>query len=260
MSVMSIAAPRASGTKQNLIQGTILGIILTTLSYFVGIEAHWIHSLNWLEVFAVFTSYVCTYLCVTERRINYPIGAVSTAAYAILFFHSHLLGSALLNAYLTPQLIYGWIRWKKDAVTRPITRVALKWWPVYLAISVGAYIGAVHILAAFGGTLALLDSIVLVASILAQWLLDNKKIENWAVWMIVNAVAIVDYYRAGLPLAAFQYVFFLMNTFWGLYVWNTSRKVIATEPAQAPEVQNDSVCVVDGNAADQRTLAPNPVC
>lgn len=234
------------GPKRNVIEGTIIGVALTGLSYLVGLRVGWVKHLDWLEVFAVFTSYVCTYLCVTERRINYPVGAVSTAAYAVLFYRSHLLGSALLNAYLTPQLVYGWFRWRRDAVTRPVTRVGLEWWPVYIAASVGAYFGAAKLLAAFGGKLAFLDTIVLVGSILAQWLLDNKKIENWMVWAIVNVVAIVDYAKVGLPLAAFQYVFFLANTLYGFYMWNRSRNAASIRP-------------VDGFAANERTLAASAV-
>jgi len=240
----SVARP---GPLRNIIEGTLLGVLLTALSYFVGLKAHWISSLNWLEVFAVFTSYVCTYLCVVERRINYPIGAVSTAAYAVLFYRSHLLGSALLNAYLTPQLVYGWFRWRKDVVTRPVSLVKWKWWPVYIVASVAAWWGAVNVIHAAGGSLAMLDSIVLVGSILAQWLLDNKKLENWIVWAIVDVVAIFDYKNVGLSLAAFQYVFFLANTVYGFVMWERSRR------------NAKSVRFVDGNAADQRTLATSSV-
>lgn len=223
------------GPTKNIVEGTVLGVVLTVLSYIVALKANWITSMNghWLEAFAVFTSYVCTYLCVKERRLNYPIGAVSTAAYAVLFYKQHLLGSALLNAYLTPQLVYGWYRWRRDEITRPVTRVAMKWWPVYLLISGGAYYGAVLIMHALGGSMATLDAIVLVGSILAQWLLDNKKIENWLIWLAVDIVAIVDYAKAGLSLAAFQYVFFLLNVFYGLYVWNRSKNAQVVRPADS---------------------------
>lgn len=91
--------------KRDVVESIIVGIVLTALSYTVGLLAGWITSLNILEVFAVLTSYACTYLCVKERRINYPIGAISTLAYALLFMQNGLILSAVLNAYLTPTLI-----------------------------------------------------------------------------------------------------------------------------------------------------------
>lgn len=217
---------RNESSKRNIIESIIIAVILTALSYFVGLHAGWETHLNWLEVFAVFTSYSCTYLCVKERRFNYPIGAISTAAYALLFWKQHLIASSILNIYLTPQLVVGWFRWRKDKVTRPVTKVSLKWWPVYILISVGFYFGAVWVISALGGTLVLLDALVLVGSILAQWLLDFKKLENWWVWLAVDIVAIIDYARAGLKLAAFQYVFFALNAFYGIYVWYGSKKEV----------------------------------
>lgn len=228
--------------KRDVSESIAIGLLLTTLSYVVGITFGWINaaSLNWLEVFAVLTSYSCTYLCVKERRINYPIGAVSSAAYAVLFIQSGLFASAVLNAYLVPTLIYGWIRWRKDAQTRPVTRVRFKMIPVYALIAITGYGGAALISQQLGGAMAWTDSIILAGTILAQFLLDNKKLENWAVWALVNVFAIYTYMTSGLPLVAFQYVFFLANTAYGYIIWKRS-------------MQNESVRTIDGDATDDWT-------
>ena len=210
--------------KRDLWESALVGVVLTSLSYLVGLLAGWVTSLNWLEVFAVFTSYSCTYLCVKERRINYPIGAISSAAYAILFIQSGLLSSAILNVYLVPTLIYGWLRWRRDARTRPVTHVSLKMLPVYLLVAGLGYAGAALISQTFGGAMAWTDAMILAGTILAQFLLDNKKLENWAVWAIVNVFAIYTYATAGLALAAFQYVFFLANTVYGYLIWRRSKQ------------------------------------
>src|SRR6185437_17134283 len=121
----------------------IVGVVLTAGSYLIGAVFGWdAGNTNWLEIFAVWTSYSCTYLCVVERRWNYPLGAISSVAYALLFFQTHLYSSAILNLYLVPALVYGWYRWKPDAAKRPVTYVALQWLPVYLAVSGLGYLGA----------------------------------------------------------------------------------------------------------------------
>ena len=218
--------PKGASLTRHIIESIIIGVVLTILSYAVGIFAGWLTpaGLNWLEVFAVLTSYACTYLCVVERRINYPIGAISSAAYAVLFMQSGLLSSAILNAYLAPTLIYGWLRWRKDANARPVTHVELKWLPVYVIVAAAGYVGASLISKSFGGAMAWTDSIILAGTILAQFLLDNKKLENWAVWAIVNVFAIYTYWTIGLPLVAFQYVFFLANTVYGYITWKRSKE------------------------------------
>ena len=223
MSIALIPA-RSQGTATNVAQGTVLGIVLTGLSYIVGISAGWIESVDYLEVFAVFTSYVCTFLCVMERRVNYPIGAISNAAYAFLFYQFGLLASSITTAYLTIALAYGWFRWKSDDNTRPVRRVEAKWIPVYVLTTAAFYGGVLFLVNLAGGTLAATDTVILIGTMLAQFLLDNKRIETWYVWMIVNVFAIYTYFTAGLALAAFQYVFFLANTFVGLYYWKKSKQ------------------------------------
>lgn len=238
---------RTTTSRADLLDSLWIGVALTALSYIVGRAAGWGGTgLNWLEIFAVFTSYSCTYLCVKERRINYPIGAVSTAAYTILFLQSHLYASAVLNAYLTPALLYGWIRWRQDRETRPVKHVQLKWIPVYAIVTLAAYLIAARVSHALGGTLAWTDSFILAGSILAQFLLDNKKLENWYVWLAVDGIAIYEYFHTGLYLVGFQYAFFFLNTIYGLYVWGKS-------------MHDDRIRVDDSHAADHGALGPDPV-
>jgi nicotinamide mononucleotide transporter len=62
-------------------------------------------------------------------------------------------------------------------------------------------------------------------------MLDNKKLENWHVWALVNIFAIYTYFSAGLALAGFQYIFFLANTVYGYYAWKRGMQV-KDEPVQ----------------------------
>lgn len=231
---------------KHVLEATGLGVVLTTLSYIVGLKMGWVADVSLLEAFAVFTSYVCTWLCVRQRRINYPIGAISTAAYVALFFQAGLVASALVNLYLTPLLVYGWFRWKRDAVSKPVQHVSLKMLPVYLGFATAMLLGAMWITVAVGAPIILTDSAILFGTILAQSLLDNKKLENWGVWLVMNVFAIYTYAKAGLALVAFQYVAFFINTFVGMVLWNRSRNEQSMDA-------NDSV------AAHQGPLALNPV-
>lgn len=236
---MALISLHRTTSTRDITESVAIGFVLTLISYIVGMTLGWIQgsTLNWLEVFAVFTSYSCTYLCVKERRINYPIGAISSAAYAILFIQSGLFASAILNAYLVPTLIYGWIRWRKDTHTRPVTHITPRMLPVYLLVALGGYAGAALLSKQFGGAMAWTDSVILAGTILAQFLLDNKKLENWGVWALVNIFAIYTYATSGLPLVAFQYVFFLANTVYGYIIWKRS-------------MNHESIRTADGDAAD----------
>jgi nicotinamide mononucleotide transporter len=202
----------------------VVALILTGGTYYAGMELGWITEVNWLEVFAVFTSYSCTFLCVKQSRLNYPIGAISVVAYSLLFFLGGLYSSAFLNVYLIGALLWGWFRWGPDTDTRPVSRLDFKspWMIAYIGGTLAIYACLLYGTWMLGASLPAADSAILIGSILAQFLLDNKKLENWYVWAGINVLAIYTYSNAGLALVAFQYVFFLANTIYGYVSWKRS--------------------------------------
>lgn len=210
-------------TKRAIIESILIAILLTALSYGVGLWLGWIVAVNWLEAFAVFTSYSCTWLCTKQSRWNYPIGVITTLAWSILFFSQGLLALAIFNLYLVGSQIYGWYRWGKDTDTRPVTKLTLKDIPGYGAFGLIILIGFIAIYAVFSpGGLAdfnMIDIGLAVFSGVAQLLMDNKRIDNWPVWGVVNIVSIPYFLSLGFTLTAFQYIFFLANNFVAYFAW-----------------------------------------
>lgn len=119
--------------KVYFLESIVLAIIFTTISYTLGMYLGWIVDLNWLEVFAVATSYSCTWLCTRQSRLNYPIGVITTAAYSVLFYQGGMPALAVFNLYLVFSLIYGWFRWGSDKNTRPVSNVSSKSYIGYAA-------------------------------------------------------------------------------------------------------------------------------
>lgn len=210
---------------RKFVVAALFGVGLTGASYALAFGMGWVREVNWLEAFATFTSYACTYLCVKQSRWNYPIGAISTAALCVLFWQLGLYSSMALNAYLPIALVYGWFRWGRDDDTRPVTFVRGIDWIGYAAITSVTYGGLVVISSAFGAALPFADASILVLSILAQWLLDNKKVETWLVWIAVNVIAIGTYFNAGAYIVALQFVFFLGNAVYGWWGWRRTMGV-----------------------------------
>jgi nicotinamide mononucleotide transporter len=227
MTTTTLIPPARSGNllfNRDVFNSLWIALLATGVSYLLALAFGWIHSVNFLEAFAVFTSYSCTWLCVRQRRFNYVIGAISVVAYGVLFFQANLFSSALLQAYLLPTLIYGWWRWRRDSDTRPVTWTKLRWYPLYLLGGLAAYFAIYFGTTALGAHLAALDSGILVASILAQLAMDNKRLENWIVWFAIDIVATGEYFTSGLYIVAFQYLFFLYTAVQGFYDWRKSMK------------------------------------
>jgi len=210
----------------------VVATVLTYISYALGIHYAWIDSLNWLEIAAVWTSYSCTYLCVFQSRSNYPIGALSVVLLGILFYEQKLFGSMALQIYLFPTLLYGWWRWGPDKVTRPVTHLGFDLWTLgYGLLTLAAFGITYETSTYFDGNAAVLDSSIFAGSILGQFLLDNKKMENWWVWILVDIVSVYEYTGQGLFVVAIQMGLFILNAVWGLYEWNKTKEDLSFEPS-----------------------------
>lgn len=165
-------------------------------------------------------------------------GIVGCSLYAILFVDVKLYADVTLQAFFVGSCVVGWWHWQRggrrvdgaeDAVL-PITRVSLR-------IGVGLAVLAVLAAAAYGGLLhfwtdaasPFIDSTVLALSILAQFLMVARKIETWAVWFVVDCIAVPLYGSKGLWLTAAVYAFFLLLVTMGWWRW--SRLIVREDPA-----------------------------
>lgn len=207
---------------RHIIESVAVAIVLTGISYLVAALAGWITEINWLEFAAVFTSYSCTYLGVKQRRINYAVAVVTTSLYCVLFYQWGLLGSMVTQLYLLPTVIIGWFWWGKDSDPRPVLWATGKTRLLFGGIAAVVLAGALTLTYLLGGSVPPLDLAILALTIFAQLLMDRKKLDSWIVWAAVNIVAIYVYFTSGLYLAAFQYVFFLLNTVYGFQQWRAS--------------------------------------
>jgi len=76
-----------------------------------------------------------------------------------------------------------------------------------------------------------------VLSLVAQWLISHKKLENWLVWIVVDVTSIPHYWYKHLHLTAGLYLVFLVLATLGYLAWRRtllSRKQMPREiPATA---------------------------
>lgn len=224
----TLIKPTSNQSLNVFIESLIIGVILTVGSMWIALEFGWIQAENFnlLEIFATFTSYSCTYMCVKQTRWNYPMAVVSTAALSLMYWQSGLFASMALNLYLIPTVIYGYFIWGKDKETRPVQHVKLGALYQYAFWTAVAYVSTWSLATYLGGNFAPLDSFMFIGSAFAQFLLDRKKIETWFVWIAVNIVSIYVLFNSGLYLLAIQFLFFLMNAVYGYAQW---RKTLVTD-------------------------------
>ena len=73
-----------------------------------------------------------------------------------------------------------------------------------------------------GSALPRLDAALVATSLIAQWMMTRKLLENWVLWIAVDIVYIPLFVTRGLQLTAILYAVFLVLAIIGLVQWKKS--------------------------------------
>jgi nicotinamide mononucleotide transporter len=187
------------------------------------------HGMSCLELVAVAFGIWGVYLSILESVWNWPIGMINVALYSVLFLRQKLLANAALQIVYFALSAYGWWEWLYGGaqrtplhVTRGSPRVragsAVVGGALWLVL-----IAATH---ATGGAMPLLDAGTTAASLVAEWMLARKLIDNWAVWIVVDGIYVGMLIADHLYLTAFNYAIYFGLAIMGYVAWK--RALVAT--------------------------------
>lgn len=185
---------------------------------------------NPLEILATAFTLVCVVLAVKRSLWQFPTGIVGTGLGFFVFWDIQLYSSAILQPIFIAVQLYGWWFWMKgeDSKPPPIRSTpALRVVGLCVAAVIVAVGGAWALETWTDASMALPDAMILSLSIVAQWLLSLKRIENWPVWVVINAISVFVYGSQQLWLYTALYVFFFFNAFWGWWEWRQEMKAKA---------------------------------
>lgn len=196
-----------------------VGVALTTLSYLVCLWVGVDIQFNWLEFMAVSTSYTCTILFTLQKRIAYFYGVISTFFLCVFFGLQGVFALAIFNGILVASLIYGYFRWGPDGNPIPVSRIdnikSLAGYALFFCV-----VAAGFYLIVGGGSR--IDLLLASGSATAQLALDQKKIETWFMWIVINVFSVWFFLQSGFVLLAIQFGMFLINAIAALLFWYRS--------------------------------------
>lgn len=198
--------------------------ILTISSIYLLIASslHWVE-ISLTEVLGFITGAVCVLLVVKQNIWNFPIGIANNVFFIILFFSSRLYGDMVLQVIYIILGVVGWNQWLHGGRNRSklnISHISIK--ETLLLFMIGfltttviyLYFQSIHDASPF------LDALTTVLSLIAQYLLNGKRVENWYVWILVDVLYIGLYIQRGLYLTAILYAIFIVFCLVGLRAWN----------------------------------------
>jgi nicotinamide mononucleotide transporter len=181
---------------------------------------------NRWEVLAVITGIISVYLSTRENIWSWPTALVNVALYFVVFLEAKLYADMGLQAVYFALSLYGWYEWLYGGENRTELRVsrtprALGIRLAIIGVACAAVLGT--LLARFtDAALPYIDSATTSTSLVAQWMMTRKILENWSVWVAVDVVYIAMFIFKRLYLTAGLYAVFLVLAVMGYVQWKRS--------------------------------------
>jgi nicotinamide mononucleotide transporter len=183
-------------------------------------------SINPYEVLAVVFSLVCVLLTIKENIWQWLVGIFGVIFYIVVFYQARLYASMWLQVVFIVLQIYGWYEWLhggRDKGELKISRSSLTLNGLLVVVAIAG-----TALMAFGfkkftdNAIPHVDSAVTVLSLIAQWMLAKKYLENWLVWVVVDLIMIALGISQNLLLTAGLYAIFFLLAILGYWEWRKS--------------------------------------
>ncbi len=188
-----------------------------------------------IEIIAVLLGLANITLLIRRSIWNYPFGIVMVTLYAWIFFEAKLYSDALLQPFFFVVQIYGWYYWLKgrgDDGLVVVRRLSVNQAIGYgVAALIGIFAWGTLMARCTDASFPYWDASILGLSIVAQFLLARRRLENWLVWIAVDLLAIGLYWTKDLyPTAALYFLFLILATV-GYFNWRRIYKKSLETPA-----------------------------
>ncbi len=179
-----------------------------------------------LEPLTVASGLLSVALGVRQNVWCWPVGIVNLALSLALFYRQGFYSDTGLQLVYFVLSLYGWYQWRRGGANRgilPVSRTNPRAW-VGLTVTgvVGWLILGMLTRMMPGVSLPYTDAALASISILAQWMLTKKLLENWTLWMAVNAGYVSVFIYKSLYLLAFNYALYFILAVRGYLAWKRS--------------------------------------
>ena len=194
----------------------------------------WQYPVSYVELLGTALGFISVYLASRASIATWPTGILNELFLFMLFFQVGLYADVFLQVFFFFTTLYGWYNWKNNQSAKQITSLALRssraWFFVLLIaiLPIGYLFSHIHdwwpALFPEPAAYPYADSFVMLGSMLATFLLAQKKMENWYCWIAVDLVATIIYWRKGIVFLSAEYLVFGLLAAYGLYHWTKSAK------------------------------------
>jgi nicotinamide mononucleotide transporter len=184
----------------------------------------WGAPVTWVEVVAFAMAVAMVLLNMRVNPLAWPLAIGSSLLYCALFWDSKLYGEASLQILFVAVSLWGWWQWLRgrqdDGSTLRVRAMSQRGLTLAAAAMALGWPATALFLDRFtDSTVPWWDAFPTAASVIGQWLLGRKYVENWPTWVVVNVASVALFAHKGLWLTTLLYGLFIAMSFAGWRSW-----------------------------------------
>ncbi len=186
-----------------------------------------------LEIFATLTGIIAVFLQAREKITAWPFAIISVIVLAYIFYSSRLYSDFGLHLIYILLNIYGWILWRGKGNNNkvvPTQIMGVKSMAIAVVTITISTITIGFLMHKYtDAELFYFDAFTTSGSLVAQYLLAKKYLQNWLLWIIVDLVAIPMYLYKGLYYVSFLFVTYLIICSYGYLSWKKGMDTLVVD-------------------------------
>lgn len=156
----------------------------------------------------------------------WPVGIVMPIVHSITYYKAGLYADFGMEFFYVLVAVYGFWKWmRRTPDGSKSVAVPIRHFPADKALIGGVafvvlWVGIGLFLAyCTDSTVPVLDAFTTSLSIIAYWALANKWVEQWLLWLVVDAICTGLYVYKGIPFSAVLYGFYTVMAVLGYRNW-----------------------------------------
>jgi len=172
---------------------------------------------TWLELAAVVIALAMVGCNIRQIHWGWPLAIISSLMYFALFWRSKLYGDSVLQIFFAVVAFWGWFQWLRgqrgDGTPLRVARLSRRGVVAVVALCALLWPATGLFLKTYTDTdVPWWDAFPAAVSLVGQFLLGRKYLENWLVWIVVNVVSVGLFaYKALWPTVALYGVFIVLS-------------------------------------------------
>lgn len=189
--------------------------------------------MHWIEIIAATLGIIAIYFQIKVKPFYWVISLVVSSMYIIVYFSAKLYADMSMQFYYVGMSIYGLYVWlsgnySSDKKIIHISKIKdLKSWLLIALISALSFFIIGYILKNFtDSNVPWWDSFTTSLSFVATWMLARKKIENWLVWIVVDATSVALYIYKQLYPTTILFIILTLLAIVGYFQWKRELRTL----------------------------------